>query len=749
VTRQRIWLVLIGLFLLTSVPAAAQRGATFEEKPLYQSDNFDAVLRANRKGQYCAPKMMVIVYASNDIIFAGERAELHKFFDQLPDLLRADCNRVRAAAVRAFFEQKRVYTANLSNIHRGAVRLSERLQSRKIRDKYSAAAQPGQAPQPARRGRTAPPQPAPAEPSRAGSLFAAATAGEQCNVLTSWAQRLLDEYPDFPVTTPNTGDMPPKAANLLGDGDFVPVFGEPYDQTTAEFRALVWNRIYARCPKKMRWTQWIGALFKMSFREDGYLSNPRELAAAVKQGRAARAWISQQETQFEALPATRAGLEALNDIDAQARQKVATPWPSEQAAFTARLAARRSGVGLAVAEAEVAALPGEPDSLNRLQAIMTSTRALVIDRDRARLAALADTATRRGDEIAAAMLEGFTAELAALPPTFAGARDSLSRYGRVARLLDEAASKRKADFARAATARADAIYDSLVAKSMANIAAGGGGWRQALLLVGLVEANSGKFAKTRARGRIAELNAAAKKRAVTMIESGVPAFERELAGFENSWKGLKRLDEDDKRLRQNQRAFAGLQAYRPVLAARRAEMIEVLGERAVAEVTRTGRDMASIPKMAAQAQAHRKRFAAIGATGAVAKLDGAMREHVARILRDELPAYKAALAKLPPTRDTAKQLAASAALFAKRAKTWPGFAAYDEAARQHRQTVLAAVCANAVEASGIAEGLAGREILAATGAMSLRDFVCALDERGHRVAELSSAGGDSRVMKIA
>src|SRR5207249_1865536 len=71
------------------------------------------------------------------------------------------------------------------------------------------------------------------------SLAAAKSEQERRDVIIRWFSRLKTEYPDIDLHHTVVDQVYPKVLNLFGDDAFVPVFGKPFDEMTADDRSYV------------------------------------------------------------------------------------------------------------------------------------------------------------------------------------------------------------------------------------------------------------------------------------------------------------------------------------------------------------------------------------------------------------------------------------------------------------------------------------------------------------------------------
>ncbi|MCP5373144.1 MAG: trypsin-like peptidase domain-containing protein [Hyphomicrobiales bacterium] len=814
-----LWLAALAAVLVPAAflagPALAAGGGE-NPAPLYQSANLRAHIGVFRGGKWCTTQMQVILYLDSDAVFADGQAELTAFLDKLPDLLRGECDRVRAARVVGMLDGKQVYTASVNRLDAAQPRVNARITDRAIADKYRPAARPGDAAR-ARGQRELVPRGAPATDAapapRDGTLFKAATQGEQCQVLAGWTGRLEREYAGDGQTNYSPQEFFARLANLFADAHFAPVFGGPYDGLGEAERLFVANQVLPRCPREYQQQRWVRFVYGVAFQRGQGEFNPAALAAEVADRRAARAWITQETARLDAVPATADGLAHLGRAAAEGDTRTRDLWPSERRTFLAAVAARRSTVALAVAADRVAALPPAAASLAALDAILDDTRPLVAAADRPALADLEALAGRRRDGIRTALVQAATAdldrvpataaglgelqsrrdrlraavgaatplaaldaydrawqrraagvaeaalpafrdELAALPATLDGAALAGRRLARVAPLVRAVAPSRVAAFERAARDAETRIHDRLIADAVARIRNTTGDWRAAADVVAKGRAEATAFRGTAAAGRAAAIERAATDRAAALAAAGRAGFARQVEAVDDGWPGIEALQTLDREVAADERAVPALADYRPLVAARRGRILAALADRAVAQVEAAGGGYADVDKVLDLAETQRRRFAAAGDTAAVQRINAALPARIDHLLRESLDDFAATLAKQKADWAAADRLDDLAGRLDKRAAAIPGYAPYAQAARQRRDAMRGEACDRAVGASGLGRRLARRPIMAAARAVTLRDFVCGLDARGHRVAEVADGpdtddGADTLLMKIS
>ena len=113
---------------------------------------------------------------------------------------------------------------------------------------------------------------------------------------------------------------------------------------------------------------------------------------------------------------------------------------------------------------------------------------------------------------------------------------------------------------------------------------------------------------------------------------------------------------------------------------------------------------------------------------------------MSQLIQGSLPRFEKELAARDNTRESAADLLDVAAAFDQRAEKWADFKPYADLARSRSDQVLVTVCDGAVKRAGLSSADKKEGILGADQGMTLRDFICGLDEQGHQVSEIASPG---------
>lgn len=787
------------------------------EQFVHESKNLQAFVKVNKKrGTWCAVQATLRLYIRDDSVFGGEQKELNKFLDEIPGVLRSQCNKIRGLSLKAFIGTKPVYVAGISGIG-GKPKLNGRITNQKIIAKYQPAVAPtppsttgpGQDPQPNRRTRRGPQQqpptttgPAPQQPPAKleGQLFATAqTVGQQCDVLAEWISRFRQEYPALKVSQYSAAETEAKAANLFSDAHFVPVFGRPYDGTSAALRNQIFTEIYRKCPRSQRNTQAIQAVFRGAFAQLPGIINAQTLRAKMKERREVRAWLQEQNDQLDSIPSSATGFDRLNGLATTGAARISGLWPSEQTAFNSRVSVRKSQVALSVANDRISKLPQEGESLSELKSIVASAEPHVIGADRQKFAALTGLAdgrrqeirvalverelaalpaypntirslkqildrqkwlvkivgkspplpvfdrfeqsrASRSDEIARAALPAYRADLNQFSATLSGALKALADFAAISDLLETTAPAHKAAYQQVAVRRADRIYDDLIAAAVANVRSTNGGWRDAVRLVATAKGEVSKFRLTRASQRAAQITAAARGRAESLAKKDLASFRREVSATAGTWAGLATLDRMAAIVGKNRSAIPALQKYTPAAVARRGEILDTLAGDARGDIQKTGGTYLDVANIVAVGERYARAFDEAKALQHAASLRQTAAARAATVVDEYLPVFKSELTGQDATRENAGDLKSLAEILGAQSTQFSNFKLYQQAALTRSAEMLGTICDGAVKRAGLSSADKKESVLGADQGMTLREFVCGLDEQGHQVREIASPG---------
>lgn len=175
-----------------------------------------------------------------------------------------------------------------------------------------------------------------ATPSNGGSYFAANTPREQCNAIIAWTRRFTDEYPAIDVMHTVLGGLYPKVVVLFADEEFVPVFGQTFEEMPYEKRKSVWDDIQKNCVRDplIRSDMKVYSVIDRAFstRPDGGGSfTPRAIVRQIRDTRATRyviaSIVNQKPKSDSATDYTTKQLERLSE---DMEKEIHILWPSER-----------------------------------------------------------------------------------------------------------------------------------------------------------------------------------------------------------------------------------------------------------------------------------------------------------------------------------------------------------------------------------------------------------------------------------
>lgn len=271
---------------------------------------------------------------------------------------------------------------------------------------------------------------------------------DRCELIMTWLGRHAAEE--------KLGNLDHGGLPLFRDEDFVPLFGQPYDRTTAEWRKDVYDDVIARCGRnRSRSTidlyrplttyaeqfAWFDELMRGAFLEGHAKVSPMAVTNAVIRGRQSRAWTETILAGAFALPNTEASFATLSQqlrpIQSDARsffwKQQPELWPSEQTHFTDLLEQRLTQIASAVTTDWLSAFERSEETLHAITGAGARLRSSV------ELLAAADPAIRENVEsrafarmqrIADAVADARVAELAGIPATMAGVERSAALKAR-------------------------------------------------------------------------------------------------------------------------------------------------------------------------------------------------------------------------------------------------------------------------------------------------------------------------------
>lgn len=284
------------------------------------------------------------------------------------------------------------------------------------------------------------PGPAPAETVRRepGSLAESKSFDEVCETLLAWVGQLPAEYPDLDLKNTVMGKIYPKASNLFRDEYFIPVFGEPYDQTTVEGRHKIHLEVARPCfgvtGKDRRYkTQFLpyqplfDGAFLLAQGDFGF----QRLSTVVTERRAISRWRDQVLSETAKLPPTLESFNTLKSDLARGSRDLAPLWPSEGREFSAALTARQSELARQIAKStlsEIESLGNSLEDARTITARLSASGEILTALPPGEQAAFREAVARKLDAALAGSVAEDLKALAAFEPTLAGVGKSTEWY---------------------------------------------------------------------------------------------------------------------------------------------------------------------------------------------------------------------------------------------------------------------------------------------------------------------------------
>lgn len=202
---------------------------------------------------------------------------------------------------------------------------------------------------------------------RLESLEKARGIEQKCEVLLTWLNRLVEEFPQVQRAQRL---QPADGMGLFREPDFSQVFGRSFEQLSTKARADIHEDVIAKCqgarPQGRSWrdslpqvpgrrpqapmTAYVGQFGIYKPLLDGpFLGlagsfSPQAVIAAVAAARAAREWMDATISGTGAGAAPSASFEAIDRQIADGRTRLAVLWPSEREHFTTALTQRKAAI---------------------------------------------------------------------------------------------------------------------------------------------------------------------------------------------------------------------------------------------------------------------------------------------------------------------------------------------------------------------------------------------------------------------
>ena len=648
-----------------------------------------------------------------------------------------------------------------------------------------------------------------------GSLLATTSLETRCQIIDGWANRLKKEYPGFSFRIKTASTLYPKMANLFGDKDFVPVFGHPYDAIDYGFRKKIADRIFRKCPQFNRGqTAFYSHLQKPFTLKKGTFSF-EEVSRIVKKRRKIRKSIDSMLQEIETLQLTEESWNKLENMLADNKNSATELWPSENdllkktlSPFITTLAIhiareqiwkelpasvaslkeiqdalnlakhrtgyrpegpvssiflesgtsasqRREEIQTAIVQKEIMGLTQYPKTLDSLNRIF-DRRAFLLDKAGVSSSLPAyqvfdKELTALALEIAETALPEFQAELSAVPTSFDGARQILTRTRTLVAVLNKLAPDSQDKYEQASHARADEIYETLLAQARKSIGTFDAKWHDVSHIMTLAQEKTTEFRGTQAESDAAQLIDIAKNRAAELVRNQFGSFKQELEAIPDNWEGLDTLHEIAVTVTEkHQTVLPIFTDYWTATNIRRDTLWDNIAFGALDRIGQTGSSYKDIEIIEQAGEDEAKRFEDHGDSKWAKHLRKAANERANQVLEASLPNFQQDLAKFEPNKTNAEKLFDMADGLQGQLEQYPAYAAYREAALKQSDIMILEICTGALNRAGLTETDGQEHILGTQKSLQLIQFVCELDELGHQVTGFSASehGAGTHVMKI-
>ena len=764
---------------------------------MLESENLQAFVRLGKKGDWCRQKANINLYMRDDTVFGGDQRELKALLAELPDVLRSECSMLRNVGIRGIIAGKRIYRANINAIN-ATPRTIEKILDRRIAAKYSGPVAPRaetvEAPedQPLREetGRLF------TEARNLGEqcdMLAAWTTrffdeypgfDVFANDVGEFEPRAANLFGDrlfVPLFGRPYDDTEPAWRGQIFKQvyqrcpkkyRFTPGIGAVFKGGFSSYAArLNSETLLVKVKERREIRAW---LERQLAEFDGIpvsavgLERVHELATDGP-ARISVLWPSEQtaftsrvvarrsqlalrlaDERIAALPVDGASLRMIGAILGLTESYVIAADDAPYATLRARAEARREEIRVGLVEREITALAAYPDEVLSLAQISAQAQRLLETVGRTPPLPVIEryelARASRGVEIARAALPAFEAELALLPDSFSGAKAAISNFHAISDLLVSLAPAWAPIFEEAAHERTRRIHDALIDAAVARVSKAADhsrdeGWRVALRLPEIGADEAAAFADTPAKDSAAEIiSATALREANAVAEKEIGGFRQEVSDLQATWGSVDALDRVAALILRHEPAIPSLRDYAVETAGRRADVLDSLAKTARGEIQATGASYLDVDEIRTLGERNARRFDEAGAPAKATVLRNLAATRAATVVDTYFPTFGEDLARLEASRANAAELESTAADFETRSNRLPGFTKYRQAALARAAAIRVTVCDMAVERAGLAPANEQEGILGSDEPMTLREFVCVLDEQGHQVSEFAAPG---------
>ncbi len=200
---------------------------------------------------------------------------------------------------------------------------------------------------------------------------------QRCESFLAWSQQLEKAYPGKDLF--RSAISPTMITPLFDDSAFVPYFGKPYDQITAQERSNFTQNTIRACQNssnrsKFSWQfDALGPSF-MGQPLNNNPSSPNQLIVAIQNLRRAKTSLAMLEEQLKAAPASPEGFDQVMTSKKSAAPLLGLMWPSDQANFDAIASAALSRVSGPALDAKLRPLVANASGFDGLHTLKTATQ---------------------------------------------------------------------------------------------------------------------------------------------------------------------------------------------------------------------------------------------------------------------------------------------------------------------------------------------------------------------------------------
>jgi uncharacterized protein len=301
----------------------------------------------------CRPNVTVTLRSPDGASFVGNKDQVRSIIPAIIATLSRQCPAARTLHLNGYVGGRFVYRGAVGDIRRRPDFLTDQFLARDFQQAVRSVPQVGSAPNMPQSGST-------------GSLFAAQSIGEQCQIVHQWAARLQTEYPDLHLRSARSSEIIAQSANLFRDEFFVPVFGRPYDELVADeaghrMLSAIGHRVLNKCTDAdKRSYPGLGRLFEFAAHRQGIKPFwSEQLAAAMKARRDARKALDGAVAMLNQESLDARPFASLLTLVNNSTGEIKLLWPSEQRNFQNYFNARLQSVATRYSQTRLAQITAE------------------------------------------------------------------------------------------------------------------------------------------------------------------------------------------------------------------------------------------------------------------------------------------------------------------------------------------------------------------------------------------------------